>query len=137
MKEAMKAKSIGRHARTKGANGEREIFKILSEKLGFKIERNLTQTRIDGGSDSNDLPGFSAEVKRQEGPSVKKWWNQTTEQAEKENKRPVLFYRSNRQPWKCIVSINFFMQEIEIESNSTAEISVDSFCDVYKLLYQK
>jgi hypothetical protein len=39
------------NSRTKGAAAEREIFKILSDCLGVKVERNLVQTR-EGGADT-------------------------------------------------------------------------------------
>jgi hypothetical protein len=130
----VKVKSSGRHARNKGANAEREIFGILSEKLGFEVKRNLTQTRLDGGADSNDILGFSVEIKRQEKINIRQWWAQTVEQAG--SKQPVLFYRESRKPWKCCVTIKFFLPiTIQLNTSGMAIIEVDDFCRIYELLY--
>jgi hypothetical protein len=56
------------NSRTKGAVAEREIFNILSDCLGVKVERNLVQTR-EGGSDTV-VGDWAIEVKRQETLSV-------------------------------------------------------------------
>ena len=95
------------NSRTKGAAAEREIFNILSECLGVKIERNLVQTR-EGGSDTV-VGDWAIEVKRQETLSVAVWWVQAVEQAKRVNKKPMLIYRKSRMPWKVIVSARDFI----------------------------
>jgi hypothetical protein len=48
-----------------------------------------------------DIPGWAVEVKRQQAARVIQWWKQTVEQANVLKRRPVLFYRSNYQPWRA------------------------------------
>ena len=80
----------GRFSRSKGQRGERELFNLVSKKLGIEIKRGLNASR-DGGADSLDLQGFSFEVKRCERVEIKKWWGQTVNQAD--HGIPVLFNR--------------------------------------------
>jgi hypothetical protein len=89
------------NSRTKGASAEREVFKIISDQLGIKVERNLVQTR-EGGSDTV-VGEWAIEVKRQETLSINVWWEQAVEQALRVNKKPMLIYRKSRMPWKVVV----------------------------------
>lgn len=78
------------NARTKGANGEREVADILQRvvnevaiKCGYvapRIRRNTEQSQI-GGEDLVGLPWYSIEVKRVERVDLPKWWAQTVAQA--------------------------------------------------------
>jgi hypothetical protein len=90
----------GSGKRAKGQRGERELFALLSEQLGAVVRRNVDQARA-GGADGMDIPGWAVEVKRQQAARVMQWWKQTVEQANVLNRRPVLFYRANYQPWKA------------------------------------
>ena len=91
------------NSRAKGASAEREVFKLIGDVLGFKVERNLSQTR-DGGYDSV-VGDFALEVKRQEALSINAWWEQATTQAGRCDppKMPMLIYRQSRQPWRVVV----------------------------------
>jgi Holliday junction resolvase len=95
------------NSRTKGAAAEREIFKILSDCLGVKVERNLVQTR-EGGADTV-VGDWAIEVKRQETLSVAVWWVQAVDQAKRVNKKPMLIYRKSRMPWRVIVTAQDFI----------------------------
>jgi hypothetical protein len=90
----------GSGKRAKGQRGERELFALLSEQLGTVVRRNVDQAR-KGGADGMDIPGWAVEVKRQQAARAMQWWKQTVEQANVLNRRPVLFYRANYQPWKA------------------------------------
>ena len=86
-------------AKTKGANGEREILKWFMDNFSLpKLKRNLEQTR-NGGADCLDIPGIALEVKRQEALSLPSWWQQTKRQAIISKRFPVLAYRQNRKRW--------------------------------------
>jgi len=89
------------NSRTKGASAEREVFKIISDQVGIKVERNLVQTR-EGGSDTV-VGEWAIEVKRQETLSINVWWEQAVEQALRVNKKPMLIYRKSRMPWKVVI----------------------------------
>ena len=97
---AKEKQQLSRASRQKGQRGEREICKILSEKLGGEYKRNLMQT-ADGGYDVLGLDGWAIEVKFQEKLSIEKWWKQTVEQAN--DKKPVLFFRKSREEWRVVI----------------------------------
>lgn len=88
---------MGAMQRNKGARGERELFCLLSDELGFAVTRNLSQTR-DAGCDSLSIPGFVVEVKRQEQPFSYAWMAQAVA-AVTNGEIPVVFHRRNRHPW--------------------------------------
>ena len=88
----------GKGARNKGAGGERELFKLLSDELGIAVQRNLSQTR-GGGADSMDVKGWAIECKRVETLAIPAWWAQTLDQAERTGCKPALFYRQSRKDW--------------------------------------
>jgi len=95
--------SLGKASRQKGQRGEREVCKLLAEKLGGEYKRNLMQTQ-DGGYDVLGLHGYAIEVKFQEKFQIEKWWKQTVEQAE--GKIPVLFFRKSHECWRVVVPFN-------------------------------
>mgnify|MGYP003651472821 CR=1 FL=1 len=102
----------GRKSRSKGQRGEREVAKILNEKLSIESKRNLAQYQ-EGGFDLVGIPDYAIEVKRCEKISIEKWWDQCKEQAEDSNLIPLLFYRKSNNKWKVVMDI-------------------DTFCNLYK-----
>lgn len=105
----------GINIRQKGANGEREVAKILNaivcdvmQSMGYpaeqvqaaqtSVQRNQNQSAV-GGCDLSNVFGMSVEIKRQENLQVPAWWRQTTAAAERNNELPVLIYRQNRKAW--------------------------------------
>ena len=97
----------GKMSKNKGANGERELAKLLASCLGIEnINRNLAQSR-EGGADILDIEGLAIEVKRQENLCLPAWWKQTVKQAVDTKRLPVLAYRQNRREWKfCLPAYN-------------------------------
>ncbi|MBU2862009.1 hypothetical protein HF290_16975 [Acidithiobacillus ferrooxidans] len=90
----------GRASRNKGGRGERELFSLLSDRLGFVVTRNLTQTR-DAGCDSLSVPGFAIECKRVESSFQSAWMRQAIEAIHDGHEIPVVFYRQSRHPWRA------------------------------------
>lgn len=125
--------------RRKGACGERELAKALSELLNLDISRNLDQTR-DGGHDLDGLP-FALEVKRQEKLSLGKWWRQAVEQAN--GRPPVLAYRQSRKPWRFVVPVMVMSEGIHVIDNPmyeldyTIEMGIELFCELVTCSIQK
>lgn len=109
--------SRGRSARTKGAAGEREFFKLLNEKLqGLFFQRNILQSRI-GGLDSESHHPVAIEIKRQERPVLAKWLEQLRAAADAEQLR-ALAYRKSREPWRVIL-----------------DLTIDEFCELLTKVY--
>ena len=97
------APGMGRASRNKGAAGERELFALLSDRLGFVVTRNLSQTR-DAGCDTLSVPGFTVECKRVESPFQAAWMAQAVAAVHPGHEIPVVFYRASRHPWRAAFS---------------------------------
>ncbi len=117
----------GRTNRRRGGDAERELAKLLAERLGIAVSRNLQQTR-DGGYDLL-LTGWSLEVKRAVARSrLADWWRQTVQQAEQAKRKPALAYRLDRRPWRVIVALADVMPTAGGQSpDLTAELCIDGF----------
>lgn len=109
---------MGINVRAKGQTGEREVVHLLNAIIErvldsqewpedvvnlsrMCIQRNQNQSAV-GGSDLNGVFGLGVEIKRQENIQIDKWWQQCTSQAARNNEHPVLLYRKNHQPWRCV-----------------------------------
>jgi hypothetical protein len=49
------------------------------------------------------VPGWAIECKRCERLELAAWWAQAMRQAEATQRKPVLFYRQSRQPWRAVL----------------------------------
>lgn len=129
---------MGKMQRNKGANGEREVLALLSERLGVTLSRNLSQTR-NGGADCVELGRIRLEVKRQERLNINAWWKQAEEQSlllvtnvtnnnKGERLIPVLAYRQSRKPWAFVLDAS----DIPIlESRGhLLHMDIDTFCAI-------
>ena len=114
------------NSRSKGKNGELELFKLLADELGFVVERNLQQTR-DGGGDTISIPGWSVEVKRKEKLNVDSWWNQTLKQCPNGD-QPILFYRQSRQKWRAVLKIDSINPRLLPYSDYYATLNIAAAC---------
>lgn len=95
------------NSRTKGAAGERELAKILSEELNIKVNRKLDQAR-EGGDDMQ-IGKFRIEVKRRENLQPDKWMEQVEKCAEV-GEFGVVAYRRNGQKWRWIIPHDLMIQ---------------------------
>ena len=113
--------------RDKGAAAEREIFRLLSDELGFIVQRNLVQTR-DSGCDSLSIPGFAVEVKRQEKPFARAWWDQVNATRHQNGGViPILFYRRSRRPWTAVFDLHDVFSAA-FDRDSLAHVSLQTAC---------
>ena len=112
-------------SRQKGARGEREIATMFRE-LGFDVQRNALQTAV-GGADLTGLPGIAVEIKRVETPFQEAWWAQAVSQATN-GRRPVLFYRRSRQPWRVRTHVSIDGRSIP---HIVADITATDFLHWY------
>lgn len=130
---------MGAMSRTKGASGERELARILSEELGVDVTRNLLQVR-QGGHDLDGVPGWCLEVKRRAKVTEafkRLWWIQANEQAQRTQGRPALLYRADRQQWRAVVELFAINPEAMPDSglpdyDYTADISLPAFCQLVR-----
>ena len=103
--------------RTKGAEGEREVAKVLNKIINEVlkqegvdipevdiVQRNQNQTAV-GGNDLSNVFGIGIEIKRQEQLSVNTWWTQCLAAAERNNEFPLLLYRQNHKAWRCVLMV--------------------------------
>lgn len=108
--------------RQKGAEGERQVIKILQECLenvmyelghtpedivgaGKTFQRNQNQSAV-GGNDLTNTFGLSIEVKRQEQLAINTWWKQCEIAAQRTNEHTVLIYRQNGKKWRVVTLAN-------------------------------
>lgn len=99
----------GKRSRNKGATGERELAALLTDALGFVVQRKLGQAR-DGGDDIQ-VGKYRIEVKRREALRLDEWCKQV-EEAARPGDVPVVAYRRNGQPWRVVVPLEWFMQQV-------------------------
>lgn len=85
------------NVRDKGANGERELSKILREN-GFETRRGQQYCGAGGDPDVIGLDGIHIEVKRVEKLNIEKAMEQAIND-HKEGTKPTVFHRKNRKPW--------------------------------------
>ena len=93
------------NSRNKGRAAEQEVAGILRDELSLEIRRNWQQQAAQGGCDLVGVPGWGIEIKRAKEARLSEWWGQTAEQAARDNVRPVLLYRLDRQSWMAMMSL--------------------------------
>ena len=101
----------GAGSRAKGQRGERELFALLSDALGFEVKRKVVNRKDE--PDGIDIPGWAVEVKRVEKLGLSLWWAQAERQAELIGQWPILFYRASRQPWTAVVDLSCLNENFE------------------------
>lgn len=125
------------NSRSKGQRGEREVRDILQKLMDEvakekkmlwapEIKRNLMQS-MEGGFDLVGIPGLAVEVKFCETLQIGKWWQQTVRQADKENARPVLFFRQKNRPWRVVM--NVVLTGTAAPMQVAAELEIGIFLD--------
>ena len=121
--------AIGRKARTKGVEAEREFCRLVSTLTEGRanLRRNLSQSRDCG--DDTGFGQFSIEIKRYQSArdaQVKKWWQQCQANAAQQNKVPVLAFRADNQAWQILMHPNRFFDETDVRG--CVRMSIDLFC---------
>jgi hypothetical protein len=120
------------NSRAKGQRGERELFALLSDYLGIICKRNVDQAR-EGGADGIDIPGWAMEVKFCEREELKDWWGQTCQQASVLRRKPMLWYRASRKPWRAVVDLHTLRPDMfPVEYRESAIIGLDAACQLIR-----
>lgn len=106
----------GRASRVKGANGEREFFRMSNDAVagetwrfrdreGNVFFRHPAPRHGKGQPDNSDPHGVlpvTIEVKRVERPQFKRWIEKLCDQA-RPGQTPVLAWRKSHKPWTVMV----------------------------------
>lgn len=95
------------NSRRKGAEGEREIAKILRG-YGYDARRGQQYSGANGDADVVGLPGVHIEVKRVEALNIDKAMEQSKRDARGEI--PAVFHRKNGKEWKATVRLEDFIK---------------------------
>jgi Holliday junction resolvase len=88
--------------RRKGANGENELARILSDHFGRVVKRTLGQAR-DGGHDI-ETPPFRWEVKRRKAIAVYDFIEQAAEACQ-DGATPVVAMRADGKGWLVLMRL--------------------------------
>jgi hypothetical protein len=115
------------NSRNKGAQGEREVIQLIDDLLGIQLRRNLDQWR-EGGFDLIGLEGWAIEVKRAKKPLLKNWWQQTVDQANLHNLKPVLFYRLDNQRWRVVLAISQMTNLLGFDQSFEMSVEISPEC---------
>lgn len=124
---------MGAMQRRKGKAGELELSRLLRDLLGADVARNLAQAR-EPGADLLGLPGWAVEVKRAARARLSEWWLQACQQAESTGQKPALFYRLDRQPWRCVVALRHVATGFE---SAPLALRLETDVDVFAALVRE
>lgn len=123
---------MGAMSRRKGQSYEREIHADLSAELGFIVRRNASPMARKGDPDGTEIPKWAVEAKRCEREELATWWLQTIEQAKKLGRRPVLFFRANRQKTRACMSLRDFNDALFPDDSRYAIVDFQTACYVIR-----
>lgn len=119
------------NGRQKGANFERELARMIYDELGIEVKRDLEQYRASDHGDLIGLDGWTLELKRYAsnagGNFKKEWWKQVTSAANAQGNQPVLIYKYDRQPIKCVVFLSSINSDYADKDN-VAVVSFPTWC---------
>lgn len=85
------------NSRQKGAEGERELSRILRE-YGYSCRRGQQYCGVNGDADVVGLPGIHIECKRVERLNISEAMKQAVRDTDIADV-PVVFHRKNREKW--------------------------------------
>jgi len=117
------------NGRMKGANFERECARMLFERTGLEAKRDLEQYRASEHGDLIGVPGWTVECKRYARGTTwrKDWWGQVEAAANASGTEPVLIYKYDRCPIRCVVRLSS-ISPVYIQKDNVAEVDFDTWC---------
>lgn len=92
------------NSRNKGAEGERELARILKD-YGYPARRGQQYCGANGDADVVGLPGIHVECKRVEKLNIDDALAQSIRDAE-DDEIPVVMHRRNKTPWKVTLLLD-------------------------------
>lgn len=117
------------NSRNKGAAFEREVAKLIKDNLGFTVKRHLDQYREKDLGDLIGLNGWTIECKRYACGTQHRaeWWQQVKTAASKLNTCPVLIYKFDRSPIRCVVELKALADNFK-NCEDVCEVSFETWC---------
>ena len=121
------------NGRAKGAQFERDVARMCYDSLGFEAKRDLEQYRSGDRGDLIGVPGWVIECKRYaSGHSYREeWWQQVIKAADAAMCEPVLIYKFDRQPIRCVVFLSAINPHFWGKAD-TATISFETWCMIVR-----
>lgn len=112
--------SRGAGARRKGAQFERDLAKLISDKTGIEAKRGLGQTRAGGEEVSDvDMDIVHIEAKRHKRCNIKAALRQSISDANVNGKIPIAITKDDREPILCtmlfedwILLLNAYLEKV-------------------------
>lgn len=105
---------VGKGARLKGANFERELAKQLTELTGFTWKRGLGQTRRGGAEVADvlceEFPGLHVEAKRQHRCNIKAAYRQACGDVEANGAWPIVVTKDDRSDTLVTMKLEHFSE---------------------------
>lgn len=118
------------NGRRKGANFERELARMVMDELGIDdVKRDIEQYRAAEHGDLIGIDGWTVEAKRYAHGVIHKddWWRQVEAAADASGTEPVLIYKYDRQPIRCVVRLSSINADYAGKSD-LATISFETWC---------
>jgi len=122
-------------SRAKGAGFEREIAHLIYEHLGISVRRDLDQYRESQHGDLIGLDGWVIECKRYADNSSflhrAEWWTQTCNAA-RNGEHPVLIYKYDRRPIRCVFPLHVINPAMAIKFDEVVTTTFETWCYVVR-----
>lgn len=100
----MSAQQRGKRNRQRGQEGEREVAQLLTDSLGYKVNRLLGQER-DKGADILTKP-YRWEIKRRKKIGlIYEWMDEAKDSLKDASERPVIAFRADGKGWLVAMPI--------------------------------
>lgn len=103
----------GRSSRNKGANAERELAKIIGERLGITMHRTPLSGGMSWKGDIQGWQGFHVEAKRCERLSIPSWVAQSEADCP-DGSVPLVVFRQSREPWRVVLRLDHLLDLVEV-----------------------
>ena len=116
-------------SRRKGATFELQICKLIKQNLNYDAKRNIQSQYQEKGQPDIVIPGWSIECKAYlKGTTFKRaWWEQAKESAASLNLTPVLIYKYNNCPIKCVISLDVLSRNFNAGHDLVCEVDIETW----------
>ena len=116
-------------SRRKGATFELQVCKLIKQNLNYDAKRNIQSQYQEKGQPDIVIPSWSIECKAyQKGTTYKQsWLEQTRESAKLLGLTPVLIYKFNNCPIKCVIPIDVLSRNFSAGHDLVCEVDIDTW----------